>query len=177
MTLWIRVGTLLILAALQLSSMQILASASVPPSVLIASAIAWTVLLGFPAVLIPLFALILVTDGVLFGGVEPLSAYYIGIAYTTIFIMKRTLVGDRTSLSFLMLTLFSGAASACWPVFVWVSDLLIPMESVNMEPMSVGSLLLGGIIGCTVYPIVFALLSRSERMIREIRQDAQFSVK
>ncbi len=177
MTFWIRLGTLLILVALHLSSVPVLAFVSVPPSVLIASAIAWTVLLGFPAVLIPLFALILLTDSVLFGGVEMLSVYYIGIAYATIFIMKRTLVGDKTGLSFFMLTLFSGVASACWPVFVWVSDLLIPMESVNMEPLSVGSLLLGGIIGCVVYPIVFALLSRSERMIREIRQDAQFSVK
>ena len=84
MTFWIRLGTLLILVALHLSSVPVLAFVSVPPSVLIASAIAWTVLLGFPAVLIPLFALILLTDSVLFGGVEMLSVYYIGIAYVTV---------------------------------------------------------------------------------------------
>lgn len=177
MTFWIRLATLLILVALHLSSVQILTLVSVPPSVLIASAIAWTVLLGFPAVLIPLFALIVLADSVLFGGIEMLSVYYIGIAYATIFIMKRTLVGDKTGLSFFVLTLFSGVASAGFPIFVWVSDLLIPMEGIDMEPLSLGGLLLSGIIGCAVYPIVFALLSRSERMIREIRQDAQFSVK
>lgn len=177
MTLWIRLGTLVLLVALHFSSMQILTSASVPPSVLIASAIAWTVLLGFPGVLIPLFILILMADSVLFGGVDVISAYYIGIAYATIFIMKRTLVGDKTSLSFFMLTLFSGVASALWPVFVWVLDLLAPIWDINVEPLSFGGLLLGGIIGCAVYPIVFFILSRSEQIIREIRQDAQFSSK
>lgn len=177
MTFWIRLSTLIFLVALHLSSVQILSSVSVPPVILIASSIAWTVLLGFPGVLVPLFILILMSDAVLFGGIEMISVYYIGVAYATIFIMKRTLVGDKTSLSFLILVLFSGVASACWPVFVWVFDMLVPTGSINIEPLSFGGFFSSGIIGCAAYLIVFAFLNRSERMIRDIRQDAQFSVK
>lgn len=177
MIFWVRFGAILLLVALHLSSIQIFTSASLPPVVLIASAVAWTALMGFPGVLLPLIFLVIATDSILFGQIVGVSVYILMVAYATVFVMKRTLLGDRTNVSFWILMIFSGLMSAGWSLFILAIELIGGKMDTVWLVVSGKTFFLGGVMGVLVYPVIFFLLSTCEQIIRELRQDSLFSLK
>lgn len=179
MIFWIRLIAISVLTALHFSIVQVFSSMDVPPAVLIGGAIVWTVLLGFPRSLYQLFFLILVSESILFGKIEFFSVYFVLVAYTTSFIMKRTLVGDRTGLSFLILACFSMLANIG---FVFFEEILYVLGhggalSSVFQIFFLKTTYRAGLVGFFVYPVVFFILNSCEKMIRNIRQATQFTVR
>ncbi len=179
MTFWIRLLTLVILIALHLSSVQIITAHTFPPVVLIASTIALTVILGFPQSLLPILFLIVATESITSGRIPFSATYFILAAYTTSFVMKRTLIGDRTGLSFFMLAAFAGGVSMGFPIFqelLWWFGLQESFLSLWYW-FSWGTLATTWLSGFCAYLFIFWALNACEKVIQDIRQDAQFSLR
>ncbi len=180
----IRVFSMIGLITLHVAGITVLSSGQLAPVVLITAAIVWTTLLGFPAVLWPLLTTLIISDSLLFGGVQLPSIYLVLVAYAVSFFMKRTLVGEANGLSFLLLALSAGVAAPGYLVFAWLVDRVVPFSASSVSVVtpflwdaSFWVIGLNMVCGVACYLILTPVLVWCERMIRVLSQDAAFSIK
>lgn len=185
MSLWIRFFTIIVLIALHIGFVSVASFGMLAPVVLIDTAVAWTMILGFPGVLLPLCSILFITDNVLFGSVMPHSIYFIMVAYAVSFFTKRTILGDRSGFGILLLSLLSGVFAVGYSIFVWLLAVgkhffthTQPESMVTYWSMTFQSVTLSFVVTCFFYGILSMVLERIERGIRILRQqDTQYSIK
>lgn len=171
MSIWMRIASIAGVVLLHTAFIPMLFSSVSVPVTLVVAAVIWTAFLGFPAVLFPLLTVVIICDSILFGSVQFTSLYFIGASYSVSFFMKRTLLGERSGLGFIVLAVFAGGAAIGYPVFDW---LLVgsPKERLDLTGMFPSFFLT-----LFLFALLVPVLRWFESVIRTLRQEAQFSLK
>lgn len=141
------------------------------PVTLVVAAVVWTALLGFPAVLFPLISVIVVSDSILFGAFQFTSLYFILVAYSVSFFMKRTLLGERSGVGFLVLALFAAGATGGYIVF---HQLVVRGLGLGFSLAKIGADIL---LALCLFVLLVPWLRWFESVIRTLRQDTLFAIK
>lgn len=160
--------------------MQTISFGALAPVTLIAATLVFTTLLGFPGALPYIVVMIMIVDSILFGMVRYTSIFFIGIAYATSFSLKRTLLGDQSTLGVLILSFLSGVISIGYSSFLWffawgnsilglASD--APYWSLQPQPF-----LRTFLLGAFLYGIFWLIFSRIEAAIRTMQQNSQYMI-
>ena len=180
MSFLIRIFVVLCVIALHLSFIQTISFGIFAPVTLIAATLVLTTFLGFLGALPYIVVMILIVDSILFGVLQYTSVFFIGIAYMASFSLKRTLLGDRSTLGVLVLSILSGIISIGYIGFLWIfewgstifgtiSD--VPYWSLESQP-----LLYTFLLGSLLYGILWFILGRIEAVIHTMQQNAQYII-
>ncbi len=171
MSTWIRILSVLSVVVIHVSLIPVFFPGVLAPVTLVVVAVAWTAILGFPAVLFPLISTVVICEGILFGSIQFSSLYYIVVAYSVSFFMKRTLLGERSGLGYFILALFAGVSTSGYVLFDWLR------QGVWNESLSLSSMLTDFVLAMIVFIVLVPVLKWFESVIRTLRQDSQFSIK
>ena len=171
MSIWMRILNMIGIILLHLALIPLLFPSVSVPIVLVVVSVLWTALLGFPSVLPPLLIVVIICDSILFGSVQFSSLYFIGVSYSVSFFMKRTLLGEQSSLGFFVLALFAGIATVGYSFFDWL------LNSGAAENLTLSNIFPDFLSALFLFVVLLPILRWFESVIRTLKQEAQFSLK
>lgn len=163
----LRFVSLLSLFILQFSFLNNLFPGAVAPVLIIAVVVVWTLLNGFPKVLVLAIPLALMADIATVGAPSVLSLYIVCLSYATSFLSRR-LFFEHRGFGIVMYAACVGGGVVGYRVFEallqhasWQALLLTPPAEALFS-------VLGGMV---LFPILLPLLDRFERYISLISQE------
>lgn len=179
---FIRVCVILILVFLEVSFFNVLFSTTPAPLILIASVVAWVLIVGFSQALYMLIPLALLFDIVTMGVLGAFSLYALLLAYTTSFISRRFLV-EYHGIGMVPYAFFVGIGAigyACFNILFFQADLWSRGIDVffDLAPVfSVSKIGFSFILGPLFFLGIYHGIDRLEKYISVITQRAMTPIK
>lgn len=178
---FLRLGAIFILVMLQVSFLDILFPWFHVPLLILASIVAWTLVVGFPGSLWMTVSLSLLFDSVSVGSVSSFSLYAVLLAYTTSFLSRRLLVEHRgLGLGLYALFAAGGALGYQLLVFFLLRDYSQPLlfELSRIPPLLSPSILLFSfVLSAPLFIAAYFLLKRFEAYVGMITQKQFLNVR